>query len=124
MREIEERAKAFRTIEDWFAHIEDYTAELKQQETYRYDNADAVSFMTMHGAKGLEFDTVFVIGANENIIPYKKAKTPEEIEEERRLFYVAMTRAKKKLVISYTKERNGKKMEPSRFVEEVLGKTK
>lgn len=123
-REIEERAKEFRTIEDWFAHIEDYTAELKQQETYRYDNADAVSFMTMHGAKGLEFDTVFVIGANENIIPYKKAKTPEEIEEERRLFYVAMTRAKKKLVISYTKERNGKKMEPSRFVEEVLGKTK
>lgn len=122
MREIEERAKAFRTIEDWFAHIEDYTAELKQQETYRYDNADAVSFMTMHGAKGLEFDTVFVIGANENIIPYKKAKTPEEIEEERRLFYVAMTRAKKKLVISYTKERNGKKMEPSRFVEEVLGR--
>lgn len=122
MREIEERAKSFRTIKDWFAHIEDYTAELKQQEAYRYDNADAVSFMTMHGAKGLEFDTVFVIGANENIIPYKKAKTPEEIEEERRLFYVAMTRAKKKLVISYTKERNGKKMEPSRFVEEVLGR--
>ena len=76
--------------------------------------------MTMHGAKGLEFDTVFVIGANEKIMPYKKAETVDEIEEERRLFYVAMTRAKKRLVISYTKEKNGKKMEASRFVGEVL----
>ena len=83
-------------------------------------NPNAVNFMTMHSAKGLEFDTVFVIGANEKITPYKKAETVEEIEEERRLFYVAMTRAKKRLVISYTKERNGKRMEASRFVREVL----
>jgi len=81
---------------------------------------DEVTFMTMHGAKGLEFDTVFIIGANEDVIPYKKAETYDEIEEERRLFYVAMTRAKRRLSISYSKERNGKKMEPSRFVMDLF----
>ena len=64
-------------------------------------------------AKGLEFDTVFVIEANEGSCPYKKATADEEIEEERRLFYVAMTRAKRKLVISYVKEKNGKDLLPS-----------
>ncbi len=121
LREIEERAKEFKTIEEWFAHIEEYTEELRRQAEYREPNPNAVRLMTMHGAKGLEFDTVFLIGANEEITPYKKAQTQEEIEEERRLFYVAMTRAKKRLVISYSKERNGKKMEQSRFVREVLG---
>lgn len=120
LSEIEERAKGFKNIEDWLTHIEEYTRERKLQEQFRKENPNAVSFMTMHGAKGLEFDTVFVIGANEKITPYKKAETVEEIEEERRLFYVAMTRAKKRLVISYTKEKNGKKMEASRFVGEVL----
>lgn len=120
LSEIEERAKSFKTIEDWFSYIEEYTRELKRQAEFRKENPNAVSFMTMHGAKGLEFDTVFVIGANEKITPYKKAETVEEIEEERRLFYVAMTRAKKRLVISYTKEKNGKRMEASRFVREVL----
>ena len=76
--------------------------------------------MTMHAAKGLEFDTVFVIEADEGSSPYKKAVTDEEIEEERRLFYVAMTRAKRKLIISYVKEKNGKDMPPSRFVSELL----
>lgn len=118
--EIEERAKGFKSIEDWLTHIEEYTRERKLQAQFRQENPNAVNFMTMHSAKGLEFDTVFVIGANEKITPYKKAETVEEIEEERRLFYVAMTRAKKRLVASYTKERNGKRMEASRFVGEVL----
>ena len=61
-----------------------------------------------------------VIEANEGSCPYKKATTDEEIEEERRLFYVAMTRAKRKLVISYVKEKNGKDLLPSRFVSELL----
>lgn len=120
LMEIEERAKAFKTIEDWFNHIEEYSAELKRQIEYRNDKKDAISLMTMHGAKGLEFDTVFVIGVNEGISPYKKAETKEELEEERRMFYVAMTRAKRRLVISYTKERNGKRMEQSRYISELL----
>ena len=118
--EIEERAKEFKTIEDWFAHIEEYSMQLKLQAEVRQENPKAIQLMTMHGAKGLEFDTVFIMGANEKIMPYKKAETVDELEEERRLFYVAMTRAKKQLVISYTKERNGKRMEASRFVREVL----
>ena len=120
LMEIEERAKAFKTIEEWFAHIEEYSAELKRQIEYRDDKKDAVSLMTMHGAKGLEFHTVFIVGANEGICPYKKADTKEELEEERRMFYVAMTRAKEKLIITYAKERNGKRMEQSRYVSEVL----
>ena len=120
VREIEERAKEYKTIEEWFKHIEEYGETLRRQEELREQSPNSVTLMTMHGAKGLEFDTVFVIGANEDICPYKKAETNEEIEEERRLFYVAMTRAKKRLVISYSKERNGKKMEQSRFVGELL----
>ena len=76
--------------------------------------------MTFHSAKGLEYDTVFIIGANEDVTPYKKAELPEEIEEERRMFYVAMTRAKKHLMISYVREKNGKAMEQSRFLGELL----
>ncbi len=122
--EIEERAKAFKTMADWFDHIEEYSKQLRLQAERRKDEKDAVAFMTMHGAKGLEFDTVFMIGANEKVIPYKKAETREAIEEERRMFYVAMTRAKRKLIISYTRERNGKAMQPSRFVRELLRGTK
>ena len=120
VHEIEERAKEFKTIEDWFSHIEEYGENLRRQAEHRAPSQNAVQLLTMHGAKGLEFHTVFVIGANEDICPYKKAETAEEIEEERRLFYVAMTRAKKRLVISYSKERNGKKMKQSRFVGELL----
>ena len=76
--------------------------------------------MTMHGAKGLEFRLVFIIEGNEGCIPYQKADMREELEEERRLFYVAMTRAKEKLIISYVKEKNGKDLCPSRFVEELF----
>ena len=120
VHEIEERAKEFKTIAEWFSHIEEYGENLRRQAEYRAPSQKSVLLMTMHGAKGLEFHTVFVIGANEDICPYKKAETTEEIEEERRLFYVAMTRAKKRLVISYSKERNGKKMKQSRFVGELL----
>lgn len=120
LNEISERAKTFSSVEAWFAHIEAYSKELK--ETWKQQEADTevITFLTMHGAKGLEYDTVFIIGANEDIIPYKKAQSEEDIEEERRMFYVAMTRAKKQLTISYTKERNGKDMYPSRFVSELL----
>lgn len=120
IREMEERAKEFKTIEEWFAHIEKYTLELKQQAVTRTDDRNALSLMTFHSAKGLEYDTVFIIGANEDVTPYKKAELPEEIEEERRMFYVAMTRAKKHLMISYVREKNGKAMEQSRFLGELL----
>ncbi len=118
--EIQTRAKEYKTIEDWFSYIEKYTEELKKRSKQTESNPNAVTFLTMHGAKGLEFHTVFIIEANEDICPYKKAEVVEDMEEERRMFYVAMTRAKKKLYISYVRERNGKTMLPSRFVNDLL----
>ncbi len=119
--EVEERAKAYKTLEEWFTYIEKYRIQLEMIGQQRWQEEEAVSILTMHGAKGLEFDHVFVMEANEDVIPYKKAETKEEMEEERRMFYVAMTRAKKMLVISYVRKKNGKDMYPSRFVEELLG---
>ena len=119
LEEIWQNSKGYRTIRDWFEHVERYGKILKEQNCKK-NAAEGVNLMTMHAAKGLEFDTVFVIGADEGSSPYKKAVTDEEIEEERRLFYVAMTRAKRKLIISYVKEKNGKDMIPSRFVSELL----
>ncbi len=120
LNEIQERAKEYRTIEEWFDHITRYGQELiRKAKTDRY-NPNAISLLTMHSAKGLEFHSVFMIAANEDVCPYKKAEVVEDMEEERRMFYVAMTRAKKKLVISYVKERNGKPMLPSRFVTNLL----
>ena len=117
--EIQERAKEFRTIPEWFVHVENYKEMLKSQMKNQWGD-EGVALLTMHGAKGLEFDTVYVMAANEGAIPYKKAKIDDEIEEERRLFYVAMTRAKRKLTISYVKEKNGKTVKPSRFVNELF----
>ena len=119
LEEIWQNSKGYGTIKEWFEHIESYGKMLKEQNK-KNGEKEGVNLMTMHAAKGLEFDTVFVIEANEESCPYKKAIADEEIEEERRLFYVAMTRAKRKLVISYVKEKNGKDLLPSRFVSELL----
>ena len=119
LEEIWQNSKWYGTIKEWFEHIESYGKMLKEQNK-KNGEKEGVNLMTMHAAKGLEFDTVFVIEANEGSCPYKKATADEEIEEERRLFYVAMTRAKRKLVISYVKEKNGKDLLPSRFVSELL----
>lgn len=81
--------------------------------------ASGVRLMTMHGSKGLEFPVVFLVDANEGMMPYKRADSPEGIEEERRLFYVAMTRAKERLHISWTKERFHRPQSMSRFVREA-----
>ncbi|MBD5547563.1 MAG: ATP-dependent helicase [Lachnospiraceae bacterium] len=83
----------------------------------RTTEAQGVSVLTMHGAKGLEFDKVFLPDVNDGIIPGKDCITSEALEEERRLLYVAITRAKNELTIYYTKERGRK---PSRFLEGII----
>ena len=103
LSEIEEAAKPFQTFAEWFAHIEEYTNALKMRQQKREMDAPGVRLMTMHAAKGLEFDTVFIVQANEGRIPYKKSLKEMGEEEERRLFYVAMTRAKDVLKITYVK---------------------
>lgn len=77
-------------------------------------------FLTMHCSKGLEYKVVFVVDVCEGVIPYNKAVQDYQIEEERRLFYVAMTRAKEKLYLLYPKQRYNKDTTRSRFIEEIL----
>ncbi|WP_346906591.1 ATP-dependent helicase [Faecalicatena orotica] len=120
MAELEEAARPYATLEEWFTHVEEYTNTLKLREKKKELNHEGVRLMTMHAAKGLEFDTVYIIEANEGQVPYKKALKEQGIEEERRLFYVAMTRAKELLKIVYVKTKNGKETSPSRFVDELF----
>lgn len=75
--------------------------------------------MTMHSSKGLEFKIVYILDANEGVTPHHKAVLDADLEEERRMFYVAMTRAKDRLHIFYVNERFHKKQTVSRFVEET-----
>lgn len=125
MAELEERSKNFKSYDEWEIHIAKYTQELEEQQAkarkIKGERENKVQLMTIHSAKGLEFEDVFVIHANEGEIPHQKAEKKDEIEEERRLFYVALTRTKNNLCISYITQKNGNSIKPSRFVEELLG---
>ncbi len=122
--EIMDSATECKSCAAWLEYIGEYTRSLKESVGKRRGDEDVVVLTTMHSSKGLEYDTVFIIDANEGITPHKKASFDTEIEEERRMFYVAMTRAKKKLYIYYSKERYNRKLEPSRFVQEIMEKDK
>ena len=92
-------------------------------DTY-VDDSNALTLMTLHSAKGLEFDTVFLCGLEEGIFPHNRSlDAPSEMEEERRLMYVGITRAKKNLYLSYAKRRKMwgeyKYYNPSRFISEI-----
>ena len=117
--EILASAKGYRTFEEWFAHIEEYRQELKRLAQEKRRNQNAVTFATLHSAKGLEFTKVYLIDVNEGVMPYKKAVLKQDVEEERRLFYVGMTRAKESLTICSVKKMRGKEVELSRFIKEA-----
>lgn len=119
---IEDSARPFKTYGAWFEYIDNYKDQLKLQQASEVKiKQDGVVLSTMHSAKGLEYEAVFLVDINERIVPYQKAVLDEDIEEERRMFYVAMTRAKRFLDIYFVKERSGKVMEPSRFIGEIIG---
>ena len=86
-------------------------------------NTDSVSITTLHAAKGLEFSNVYIAGFEEGIMPHRNSTTEIEIQEERRVAYVGITRAKKNLTLSYSKTRKRygqiEPCEPSRFLEEL-----
>ena len=119
VEELRELSKPFKSYDEWFLHMEEYELELKKQADMAWKDYDCVECMTMHSAKGLEYEAVFIIDANEGITPHKKAILDADIEEERRMFYVAMTRAKKRLYIFNTKLQYGKPVNVSRFVEDI-----
>ena len=122
LEELMRLSREFETIELWLEHIENYDAilyEIAQQEKrLKKMNTDAVSMVTMHASKGLEWDVVILPDVNEGVIPHKKAVTDAELEEERRMFYVAMTRAKQHLFIFYIQEKEAGNLLPSRFLRE------
>lgn len=119
--EIQESSKPFKTAEQWFQFIKEYTEELKQQAQNRREQKNGITISTLHSAKGLEFAKVFILDVNEGMIPYHKAVLDAEIEEERRMFYVGMTRAKQNLHLYYADKKHEKAQEPSRFIKEITG---
>lgn len=119
--EIQEEARGQESIEQWLSYIRDYGDALKEQQAVkRNEDEDAVQLLTMHGAKGLEYEIVFIPDAIEGVTPHNKAVLEADLEEERRLFYVAMTRAKQELHLYTVKEHLHKEADPSRFLEEML----
>lgn len=121
--EIQQSAKPFRTFEEWYAHMQAFQEKLEEQRgKKKQQKSQAVTLATLHSSKGLEFQEVFIVDVNEGIIPHRKASIEADFEEERRLFYVGMTRAKDVLHLFYTKERYGKPAEPSQFLEMFLDK--
>lgn len=118
--ELMDKSHAYKTWEEWFKAIEQYSETLKIRSRQRFEAAEGVRLLTMHGAKGLEYDVVYIPDANDGLMPHKKAATESDKEEERRMFYVAMTRAKNDLRVYFTRERYGKASEISPFVGEFL----
>ena len=117
--ELQESAKEYKDYDGWFSHIETYTKELQEVYRLQNQNMESVTLATLHSAKGLEYENVYLIDVNEGVMPYKKAVLDTEIEEERRMFYVGMTRAKKNLHLFAVKKRNNKDAEISRFIKEA-----
>ncbi|MCK4678345.1 MAG: UvrD-helicase domain-containing protein [Bacteroidales bacterium] len=114
-------------IENEFRGLAEFmqdVALLTDADTSNKENPDHVSLMTVHAAKGLEFPFVFIVGIEENLFPsIQSLNSIADLEEERRLFYVALTRAQKKVTLSYTENRyrwgNLTLAEPSRFIDEI-----
>jgi len=102
-------AAKYKSISDLINYTEIFKEEIS-------NNKDGVALMTVHKSKGLEFPAVFLIGLVEGVMPHKQGET----EEERRIAFVGMSRAMKKLYLTYPQNYNGKSMKKSRFLNEIL----
>lgn len=114
--QLAEDARNCQSVEEWvkeFSGVEKAVRKKAQDE-------EGIWLVTMHGSKGLEYEVVFLTDVNEGITPYHQAKSDAQREEERRVFYVAATRAKKQLHLWYVKNLRGKEMLPSTFLEPFL----
>lgn len=124
LNELESSASNFTTIDEYLSHIDRVKAELSENK--KSTHSDGVIFTTMHSSKGLEFKNVYIIGVNEGTVPHEKSYYVEDekikndqIEEERRLFYVGITRAQERLCISSTLNKYGKKVQKSTFIDDI-----
>ena len=119
LNELQESARAYKTYDEWFAYMERYKKEMDEMRKRQQEVKEGIHLTTMHSSKGLEYDKVFILDAAEGVTPYKKAVLDADLEEERRMFYVAMTRAKKELTICWAKKQFSHELTVSRFVEEM-----
>lgn len=113
-------AKTCSTYQVWFRSVRQYQETVQEKNKLQAGSGDMVTLATMHGAKGLEFDRVWILNAAEGRTPHKKAVKEGKIEEERRMFYVAVTRARQELYIYVPKEIHKKPVVVSRFVTEMI----
>ncbi len=111
LHELYERSGSYSSLYEWIR-----ASDMPDSVSADGDST-GIRILTLHACKGLEFREVFIADVNEGIIPYRRAAKKSEMEEERRLLYVGMTRAERKLHIFYLNENNGKKMQPSRFLD-------
>ena len=118
LEEITAMSEGYPDLDAFFRFVTEFNR--RALERRKPEEEKGIRFMTYHSAKGLEFDEVFLPDCIEGIIPDGRAKKPEELEEERRSFYVALTRARKGIHIYVTKTRYSKKVFPSRFIPELL----
>jgi len=120
VKELKTVASGFETLQEFLENVSLVESESSSNST----NPNAVTLMTLHAAKGLEFENVFMIGMEEGLFPHSRSLTDaSELEEERRLCYVGITRAKKRLTLLYAKKRtyfgSTQANEPSRFLKEI-----
>lgn len=124
LEQLVQECSKFNTLEQWINSIDSAQNSEGQNFGKKSSGEDGtnnrINIMTMHGSKGLEFKAVFIVDANQGIIPTSKALRERDFEEERRLFYVAITRAIDYLNIYAVEERLGCPIEVSMFVEEML----
>lgn len=116
--EITETAKGTENGTEFVRKMEELSRQIKEQSKQK-GNTHGVTLTTFHGAKGLEFGAVFLPSLAEGIIPYEKGRKGSALEEERRLFYVGLTRTKDRLFLSFTENRYEKPLKPSRFLMEM-----
>ena len=116
--EITETAKGTESGTEFVRKMEELSRQMKEQSKQK-GNTHGVTLTTFHGAKGLEFGAVFLPSLAEGIIPYEKGRKGSALEEERRLFYVGLTRTKDRLFFSFTENRYEKPLKPSRFLMEM-----
>lgn len=118
--QVQDSARDYHTYREWFEYMEEYGQELRDQaQSGRKREKKGITLTTMHSSKGLEYEVVFLIDCIEGVTPHKKAVKDADLEEERRLFYVAVTRAKTYLFLYSVKELFQKDAKVSRYIGEI-----
>jgi len=106
VKELKSVAAEFENLTTFLENVTLMEGKVTPEKSFENEKGEFVTLMTIHAAKGLEFETVFIVGMEEGLFPHSRSMLdPGQLEEERRLAYVGMTRAKQKLYLSYASQR-------------------